>query len=234
LQEAFSAKGWSLPASLVLHTLLLVALMPPLLRREAPSLFEEPVQVEIWTAEELTEFAGRAALPGRNETPPAPLPENATPEPGPPAPSPVPGQPPSEPAQVIPPIIRATRILSGDVLAHPASRKMRQMLPLLEEETRLEQLCNLEAMAQIAAALKQFEPDRVVAYAMADTKRAGNVIVAEGAAFRSGSQWYGLKYRCRLGADRKGVQAFELSVGDAIPRRVWEVHNLPAPEADTD
>lgn len=82
-------------------------------------------------------------------------------------------------------------------------------------------------MAQIAAALKQFKPDRVVAYAMADVKITTNTVLADGAAFRSDRQWYDLKFKCQFGADRHSIQSFEFSVGDAIPKKLWETHNLP-------
>jgi hypothetical protein len=131
-------------------------------------------------------------------------------------------------------VIRATRILSGEALAHPLSRKMREMLPLFEEETRLEQLCNLEAMAQIAASLKQFHPDRVVAYARADVRIDNNTLVAEGAAFRSHRRWYDLTFTCGLSPDRQAVQDFEFRVSKAIPKRVWEQYNLPDPMLDND
>jgi Domain of Unknown Function (DUF930) len=130
--------------------------------------------------------------------------------------------------------IRASRILSGDALAHPLSRKMREILPLFEEETRLEQLCGLEAMAQIAASLTQFHPDRIVAYAKADVRFENNIVAAEGAAFRSDRRWYGLTFTCGLTDDRRVVQSFEFSVGEAIPKRLWDRYNLPDPMLDTD
>ena len=111
---------------------------------------------------------------------------------------------------------------------------MREMLPLFEEGTRLEQLCNLEAMAQIAASLKQFYPDRVVAYAKAEVKIDNNRLVAEGAAFRSHRRWYGLTFNCGLSSDRQAVQDFEFTVSKAIPKRLWEQYNLPDPMLDTD
>ncbi len=147
---------------------------------------------------------------------------------------PQPGADAGQPDPSRPGTIRATRILSGDALAHPLSRKMREMLPLFEEETRLEQLCDLEAMAQIAASLKQFHPDRVVAYAKADVRIENNRLVAEGAAFRSHRRWYGLTFTCGLTDDRRAVRSFEFSIGGAIPQRLWESHNLPDPALDTD
>jgi hypothetical protein len=130
--------------------------------------------------------------------------------------------------------IRATRILSGDALSHPLSRRMREMLPLLEEETRLEQLCGLEAMAQISASLRQFHPDRVVAYARSEVTITNDTVIAEGAAFRSHRRWYGLTFRCGFGGDRQAVQSFEFSVGTSIPKRLWEQYNLPDPMLDAD
>ncbi|MBJ6125134.1 DUF930 domain-containing protein [Microvirga splendida] len=108
------------------------------------------------------------------------------------------------------------------------------MLPLFEEETRLEQLCNLEAMAQIAASLRQHHPDRVVAYAKAEVRIDGSRLLAEGAAFRSHRRWYGLTFRCGLSPGRQAVQDFEFTVGKAIPKRLWERYNLPDPTLDTD
>lgn len=101
------------------------------------------------------------------------------------------------------------------------------MLPHLEEETRLEQLCGIEAMAQIALWDGHFQPDRVVAYAMADVKVADGTIVAEGAAFRSKQHWYGLRFRCEIGPDHQSVQAFEFAIGRSIPKTAWERHGLP-------
>jgi predicted house-cleaning noncanonical NTP pyrophosphatase (MazG superfamily) len=187
-----------------LHALLLLTFSFPLITRRIPPPLQESVPVEIWTPEQLRELTN-PAIPGSD------------------------GQHPPQPGT-----IRATRILSGDALAHPLSRKMREMLPLFEEDTRLEQLCDLEAMAQIAASLKHFQPDRVVAYAKADVRIENNMLVAEGAAFRSHRRWYGLTFRCGLSEDRQAVQSFEFSVSRAVPRRLWERYNLPDPALDTD
>ncbi len=220
-------RTWGLPASIVVHGLLLLAFAIPLSLRDMPPL-NESTPVEVWTGEEFRELETSTAPP----IPQNPEPFSASHTQPDPAIQPAPSAEP--PPQTAPAVIRATKMLSGDVLSHPASRKMQQMLPLMEEETRLEQLCNIEAMAQIAAALKQFEPERIVAYAMADTRRSRNTIVAKGAAFRSGSSWYNLSYTCQLDLRSKTVRSFELAVGETIPKRLWEQHNLPSPEFDRD
>jgi Domain of Unknown Function (DUF930) len=122
----------------------------------------------------------------------------------------------------------ADRILSGRVLSDPRSREARAMLPQMEQETRLEQLCDLEAVAQIAGSIKEYRPDRVVAYAMADTKRQGRTILAEGAAFRSKKLWFKLTFRCQVTPDRQRVEAFDYAVGTPIPKSSWEEYGLPA------
>lgn len=197
-----------LVSSAVHALLLLIFSLPPGSKRPPPFL-QEGLPVEIWTPEQVQALTS----PPKPESGSQDLPQQDLPQQG---------------------TIRATRILSGKALAHPLSRKMREMLPLFEEETRLEQLCGLEAMAQIAASLKQFHPDRIVAYAKADVRIENNTLMAEGAAFRSRRRWYGLTFACGLSADRQAVQSFEFSVGELIPKRLWDRYNLPDPMLDTD
>ncbi|MGO4707064.1 DUF930 domain-containing protein [Microvirga sp. 2MCAF38] len=218
------AKG--LWASLALHAFMLLTFFIPQSREPIP-LFDESVPVEIWTQDRLAEFSGietpqvskDAQIPEPSEAEPS-LQRKAAPEP-------ISPEPPIEEKPRNRASIRATKILSGDVLSHPLSRKLKAMLPLFGEETRLEQLCGLEAMAQIAA-LKEFQPDRVVAYAMSDSKITKTSVLADGAAFRSNGTWYNLKFKCGLKAGRQNVESFEFQIGDAIPKSAWEAHNLPA------
>ncbi|WP_246505115.1 DUF930 domain-containing protein [Microvirga antarctica] len=130
--------------------------------------------------------------------------------------------------------IRATHILSDAVLSDPRSRQMRETLARYDAETRMEQLCGLEAMAQIAQALPEFHPQRIVAYAMADLVVAQSLLQADGAAFRSGHRWYRLSFKCQLAADAQRIAHFEFTVGDPIPAKDWEAHNLPSWRLDTD
>ncbi|MGO4524900.1 DUF930 domain-containing protein [Microvirga sp. 2MCAF35] len=200
----------------MLHTLLLLPFtFPAPSRRPSPPL-QEGLPVEIWTPEQLRELTHSARTEAADQN--LPQPEASADK--------------ANPERLG--TIRATQILSGEALAHPLSRKMREMLPLFQEDTRLEQLCDIEAMAQIAVSLKQFHPDRIVAYAKSDVTIGNNSVVAEGAAFRSERKWYDLTFRCGLSADRQAVQSFEFSVGKAIPKRLWDTYNLPDPMLDTD
>ncbi len=123
-------------------------------------------------------------------------------------------------------MITARTLHSESVLANPRSREAREALKTLEASERVEQLCNLEAMSQIHAWKAEFEPDRVVAFALAGVKLTKTALEAEGAAFRSRKQWYGLRFRCEMAANGK-VAGFQFRVGEAIPRSEWAAHDLP-------
>ena len=56
-------------------------------------------------------------------------------------------------------------ILSSQELADPRNRKTAEVLKCLEPQTRLQQLCNLEAILQINRQYEEYGVDFVVAYA---------------------------------------------------------------------
>jgi hypothetical protein len=211
-----------LPAAALLHLALLVllalAVMPP--HDNVAPLPENSVDVELLTPGQfqaaITPAPVELPLP---QTPP--LPAQAPPEP------PVAAQPEPEPPAEPGAMIKARRLLSETALADPRSRQAREMLPRLAEDERVEQLCSIEAMSQIHAWKKEFEPDRLAAYAMADTRISGRILLAEGAAFRSKRRWYNLRFKCEFTSDRKRVAAFEFRVGEAVPSSQWEARGLP-------
>ncbi|WP_429923248.1 DUF930 domain-containing protein [Agrobacterium vitis] len=126
-----------------------------------------------------------------------------------------------------PAMVKPSRMLSEKVLDDPRSRKARKELAALAPADQVEQLCGLEAMAQVGAWSKELRPDRVVAYAMADPKMVGNAFAADGAAIHSKKDWYALKFKCELTPDHKKVAAFEFLVGEPIPKKDWSEHSLP-------
>jgi hypothetical protein len=128
----------------------------------------------------------------------------------------------------IPVLVKPSHMLSETILADPRSQKARRMMARLSQSVRIGQLCGLEAMAQVAAWKNTFKPDKVVAYATADTKILGNTLLAEGAALHSKEEWFRLKFRCGLTPDHTRVTSFEFLVGKTIPRSDWENHNLPS------
>jgi hypothetical protein len=87
----------------------------------------------------------------------------------------------------------------------------------LASPARFEQLCNVEAIEQIASQGSGFRPERVVAYATADTSLEGDELVAEGAAFLSGGVWRHLSFRCATTPDHRKVVSFDFATGGLIP-----------------
>ncbi|PDQ18759.1 hypothetical protein CN311_23215 [Mesorhizobium sanjuanii] len=125
-------------------------------------------------------------------------------------------------------MIRATEMLSARTLADPRSRQARADLATLASDERMVQLCNLEAMDQIRKWRADFQPERVVPYAMAEETISATSITASGAAFRSRRNWYALKFTCELARDGESVTGFAFLVGDPVSKEKWDELGLPA------
>lgn len=139
---------------------------------------------------------------------------------------------PTHPSQ--PKLIKASHMLSEGVLNHRRSHQAREALKQLAPADQVEQLCSLEAMAQIGEWRKDLQPDRVVAYAIADPQVSGSDVRAPGAAVHSKRDWYGLQFKCRINPENHTVVAFEFLLGDTIPRNLWLQYNLPDEDGASD
>jgi hypothetical protein len=96
----------------------------------------------------------------------------------------------------------------------------------LDPATRLEQLCDYTALAQIRKDRKDSRPDRAVANAMAEPKLTNDTVEAKAGAFRSRKKWYTLTYRCTANPDHTKVLNFKYEVGAEIPQPKWAAYNL--------
>ena len=123
-------------------------------------------------------------------------------------------------------------ILSSQELADPRNRKTAEVLKRLEPQTRLQQLCNLEAILQINRQSEDYAVDFVVAYAREAVVRKGDAIIARGAAFHSNGRWYNLAFECQLSANQREVASLKFKLGDAIPGDQWADLNLPKAPAN--
>ncbi|MBT9291135.1 DUF930 domain-containing protein [Prosthecodimorpha staleyi] len=218
------APSWGFVVSLAVHVLVGLGLLwsAPVHRPEPP---RPPVlEVEILPPA----VSPPPAVPGGS--PPAarppvgrPVGPPPPPEASAPAPSPVP------PAAAPGPggMIAATRMLSARILADPRSREAVKTLSQLSGDDRIDQLCGFEALEQIAAWNGRLHPDRVVSYAIEETRQSGHRLIAEGAAVHSGRRWYRLRFTCDLAPDGSKVVGFAFALGAAIPRRDWEGYSLP-------
>jgi hypothetical protein len=215
----FKERHMGVASSLALHALLLwVALLvfangPPI---QAPP--PDSMSVEVVTP---NEFA--ALIAPKNPSPTVRTPAIAVP-----LPPHIPAAPRSgaEPSPAIPKLARATVILSGGALDGVAKASLRS----LDGDARFEQLCDIEAMEQIARSDAHHVPERALAYAAADTRIEGDTLIADVGAFLSKGHWYRLAFRCIGTSDRRKIIAFDFATGAQFPD---DDPDLPT-EADDD
>ncbi len=103
---------------------------------------------------------------------------------------------------------------------------MEAQLLRLDPATRLEQVCDIEAMRQIKRDSNPFRPDRAVLAATSDPQTSGHVIRGSGGAFRSKGKWYNFSFKCEADDDHIKVISFEYKLGDAIPEGQWAKDGL--------
>ncbi|MBI4923929.1 MAG: DUF930 domain-containing protein [Devosia nanyangense] len=218
---------WGALASLGLHGALALAVifLSPLRELVVPP--PEPVAVEIITAQQFAALQAADASPPlaapapSADTAPATQPDATTATPA-PAPAAATG------------MIAATEFYAANMLREPGMARIRQTLTTLADSERIVQLCNIEALEQIRRAVPAFHPDTMVAYAMSDMMWQGMTLTAEGGAFRSRRQWYGVAFHCTVASGYGGVAAFDFKLGEPIPQSDWEAHNLNVEDADDD
>jgi Domain of Unknown Function (DUF930) len=128
--------------------------------------------------------------------------------------------------------VQSRAILSSQELAEPRNRKTSESLKHLEPQTRLQQVCDLEAILQINRQYDQYAVDFVIAYATQAVLRKGDAIIANGAAFHSNGQWYNLAFECQVSVDHRDVAHLKFKVGDALPGDQWSDLNLPRAPAN--
>lgn len=110
----------------------------------------------------------------------------------------------------------ANTFFASEVLSAPENLKTRQVLSQTENSERELQLCNTEALEQIARWNSDLEPNLVLPYARKTLEHEGRTFHARGAAFRSKTNWYRLWFDCTLSASGIEVEAFSFRVGQLL------------------
>jgi len=108
------------------------------------------------------------------------------------------------------------------LFAQPATAQQRYLQSLLrvEPQTRLEQVCDIEAARQIRR-----DTGLRVDRAKADISRApvhsGHTVTASGGAFRAAGQWRELSFTCTGTPDHLHVVSLKYKIGPVIPESKW-------------
>lgn len=110
--------------------------------------------------------------------------------------------------------------------AEAANSKFYASLGRLDPRTRLEQICDLEAMLRIHRDGSSARPDRAKSDVISPPRHAGDVLNAPGAAFRDRGRWYKLAFVCKASPDHLQVQSFTYKVGELIPASKWADYGL--------
>ena len=211
--------------SALLHLVLLLNWL--ILHRQAPAQNPRSPETEVALVSPPTVDAGEASAAGGAPASRAAAPELQARLPAPGAPSAA-----KPPEGRIGDWAQSRSVLSSLALADPRNRKAAESLKHLEQETRLQQLCDFEAILQINRQYGQYAVDFVIAYATGATIRRGDAIVANGAAFHSNGRWYNLAFECQLSANQRDVARLKFKLGDAIPEERWADLNLPKAPAN--
>jgi len=97
----------------------------------------------------------------------------------------------------------------------------------LDPQTRLEQICDLYAMKQIAHdPTNSYRPDRAKTDVTAHPRHSGTTVTGKGGAFRSGGRWYQFSFSCTGSPDRMQVVSFSYKLGKEIPESKWASYGL--------
>lgn len=99
-------------------------------------------------------------------------------------------------------------------------------LQKLDPQTRLEQVCDLEAMSRIAKDAKLYRPDRAKTDVVSHPKHSGHTVKGSGGAFRSKGRWYSFSFECKGTPDHMKVLSFSYKIGELIPESKWAAYGL--------
>lgn len=108
--------------------------------------------------------------------------------------------------------------------AHALDARFSAALGRLDPKTRLEQVCDFEAISKIGRGGARV--DRAKSGAVTSPQHLGDTLIAKGAAFRSGGKWYQVAFTCKATPDHKTVLDFTYKTGPAIPPSKWPVYGL--------
>lgn len=117
-------------------------------------------------------------------------------------------------------------VVPAPAVAAPDARFLRA-LDKLDPKTRLEQICDLEAMRRMSQSKAAgARVDRAKSDVITPPQHLGNMLVAKGGAFRAGGKWYQMSFTCKATPDHKTVLDFSYKTGAAIPPAKWASYGL--------
>ena len=119
-------------------------------------------------------------------------------------------------------------IMQGASQASDARQDPRFIASLkrLDAETRLDQICDYEAMLRLGRDPHRLHRDRAKAEVLSKPVRTRTSVTTTGGAFRSAGRWYVLSYACETTSDQMTVTSFSYQIGKIIPITEWPKYGL--------
>jgi hypothetical protein len=99
-------------------------------------------------------------------------------------------------------------------------------LKRLDPATRLEQVCDVEAMKRINSDTSPYHPDRAKSDVLSTPHHIGDTVKGNGGAFRSKGKWYSYSFVCKGSPDHFSVVSFTYKIGGPIPETKWASYGL--------
>jgi hypothetical protein len=116
--------------------------------------------------------------------------------------------------------VRSKDPFSPDALIDP---RVLQAMGKLSARERIVQLCKIEALDRI----RRQRPDSdLLAYDPSMGRVSIRGLDASGVAFRTRSNWYDVKFNCRVDAGATKVVSFSYVIGSAVPKSKWASRGL--------
>ena len=112
------------------------------------------------------------------------------------------------------------------VAASPSDDRFAASLLKLDPETRLDQICDYEAMKRIDDDSNRYQPDRAKTDVVSSPQHVGNTVKGTGGAFRSKGKWYSFSFACTGSPDHLKVLSFTYKIGQLIPESKWASYGL--------
>lgn len=117
-------------------------------------------------------------------------------------------------------------ILLAATSAFAVDARFAASLKRLDPQTRLEQVCDLEAMSRIDRDASPHHPDRAKTDVLSHPRHAGDTVTGTGGAFRSKGKWYAFSFTCKGSPDHMKVLSFSYKIGAPIPESKWAALGL--------
>lgn len=115
-------------------------------------------------------------------------------------------------------------LLAFATAAHALDARFSAALGKLDPKTRLEQVCDWEAMNKIGQGGSRV--DHAISGAVMPAQHVGDMLIVKGGAFRTGGKWYQVAYTCKATPDHKTVLDFTYKTGPAIAPAKWTAYGL--------